>query len=200
MGFPEPTDVGPAAGGDRRVSDSDREHVVRLLTSAAAEGRISVDERDSRLERASQAQIFDDLVVITRDLVQPNDRVSYVPAGEGSGPDSIVAFFGAVERRGHWRVREQISITAIFGGVELDFSEAEFEGRDIEISVLCLFGGVEMRVAKGTSVVNETNAFLGGTDTKVSPPQAGAPRLHITGTTVFGGVEVRNPKSGKKRR
>lgn len=200
MGFPEPTDVGPAAGGDRRVSESDRDHVVRLLGAAADEGRITTADRDHRLERAHQAQIFDDLVVITRDLVEPDAEVRYVAAQSGSDPDSIVAIFGGVERTGHWRVREQITITSFFGGVELDFTEAEYEGQEIDINVLCVFGGVEMRVPEGTAVVNEINAFLGGTETKVSPPRAGAPRLHVTGTAAFGGVEVRNPKVRRKRR
>jgi len=45
----EPSDVGPAAGGDLVATDLDRDHVVSLLTAAQAEGRLTPAERDQRI-------------------------------------------------------------------------------------------------------------------------------------------------------
>ena len=38
---PEPTNVGPIAGGSLRASDADRDHVATLLSTAYAEGRLT---------------------------------------------------------------------------------------------------------------------------------------------------------------
>ncbi len=196
----EPTDVGPAVGGDRLVSDADRQHVVTLLTAAHAEGRLTVDERDRRLGEAQRAEIFDDLVPLTRDLVTaPTGAVTYTtPSTDQS--DRIVAVFGGAERAGHWSVRAHTTITAMFGGVELDLSEAVFESNEITIEVFCLFGGVELKVPDGTSVDNRLNAVFGGCDHKVGPPSPDAPRLTVKGFAGFGGVDVRNLSNRTRRR
>jgi hypothetical protein len=196
----EPTDVGPAAGGDRAVAETDRQHVITLLTAAHAEGRLTTDERDRRLSEARGAQIFDDLVPLTRDLVVPTaSPVQYAPSATEES-DQIVAIFAGAERGGHWTVQTRTFITTIFGGAELDLSEAVFASPEITMEVFCLFGGVELKVPEGTTVDNRVMAVFGGVDHKVSPPTPGAPRVILKGFAGFGGVEVRNPKSGRRRR
>ena len=67
--FAEPTGVGPIAGGNLRASDTDRDKVATVLSTAYAEGRITRDEHDERLDAVMRARTFDDLVPITSDLV-----------------------------------------------------------------------------------------------------------------------------------
>ena len=69
MSYAEPTDVGPAYGGDLAVNASDKTKVLTLLDAALAEGRITPAEHAERTQAANQAQTFDDLVPLTRDLV-----------------------------------------------------------------------------------------------------------------------------------
>ncbi len=196
----EPTDVGPAAGGDRTVSDTDRQHVITLLTTAHAEGRLTVAERDRRATQARQAEIFDDLVPLTRDLVTVGPApVQYAAAPTGE-VDQIVAIFGGAERSGHWPVRPHTFVTTIFGGAELDLSEAVFEARELVVEVFCLFGGVTLKVPEGTTVDNQVIAIFGGCDHKVGPPTPDGPHLILKGFAGFGGVEVRNPKKPKRSR
>lgn len=196
----EPTDVGPAAGGDRVVAESDRQHVITLLTAAHAEGRLTTDERDRRLSEARGALVFDDLVPLTRDLV--TTRSSSVQYAQGSTEESeqIVAIFGGAERSDHWEVRPRTFITTIFGGAELDLSQAVFPSTEITMEVFALFGGVELKVPEGATVDNRLIAVFGGVDRKVGPPVPGAPRIILKGFAGFGGVEVRNPKTGRRRR
>ena len=67
--------VGPLAGGNLRASDADREKVTTVLSTAYAEGRITREEHDERLEQVLAAKTFDELVPITQDLVlAPGDR------------------------------------------------------------------------------------------------------------------------------
>lgn len=52
-----------------RASDADREAVVEQLREAAAEGRIDMDELDTRLGQALSAKTYAELAPLTEDLV-----------------------------------------------------------------------------------------------------------------------------------
>ena len=82
----------------------------------------------------------------------------------------------------------------LFGGAELDLTQAVFTDNACEINVFCLFGGIEVTVPEGTKVRNECIAIFGGSDTKTEPPLPGAPTVIVKGFIGFGGVEVRGPK------
>ncbi len=200
----EPSDVGPAAGGDLTASDTDRDHVIALLTAAQAEGRLSAAERDQRIAAARTAETFDDLVPLTRDLVSPTGPAArpVMNYDEGHGTeeaDQIVAIFGGATRKHRWRVRRNTSILAMFGGVELDLTEATFEAHELTFNVFCLFGGVEVTVPPGTDVDSSVIAVFGGTEVrKLAPPDGVAPRIVVKGFCGFGGVEVRHPKDRKR--
>jgi hypothetical protein len=210
---PEPTNVGPIAGGNLRASDADRDQVATVLSTAYAEGRLTREEHDDRVERLMAAKTFDDLIPITSDLVPMTaPRPAAVsPASSGdftiesasanSAPDWQVAVFGGVTRTGRWRVRRKIHSVALFGGIDLNLREAIFEGSTVEISGFWCFGGLDIKVPAGMEVRDQTVGIFGGTDVRdVGDPLPGAPTLVIKGATLFGGVSVRGPKPDKKKR
>lgn len=204
MSYPEPNDVGPAAGGDLRVSAGDRTKVIDLLESAYAEGRITAQEHTERIQAATSAQTFDDLVPLTRDLVVLDAAAaptwSQAPGTGSNEPELIVAIFAGASRTGRWQPRRNLSVLTLFGGTELDLTQAIFTDNVCEINVFCLFGGVEVRVPEGTHVRNECIAIFGGADTKSSEPLPGAPTVVLKGFVGFGGVEVREPKKKDRKR
>lgn len=197
----EPSDVGPVVGGDLIAADADRDHVVTLLNAAHAEGRVTAAERDQRITAARTAETFDDLVPLTRDLVGPaaaRPAVSYDESNASASADQIVAIFAGASRKHAWRVRRNTSILTVFGGAEIDLTQATFESREVEINVFCLFGGIELTVPPGTDVDNQVMAVLGGSDVgKLAPPDPSAPRITIKGFVCFGGIEIKNPKVRK---
>jgi hypothetical protein len=201
----EPTDVGPAAGGDLAASDADRDHVITLLTAAHAEGRLSAIERDQRIDAARAAETFDDLVPLTRDLVSPTGPaaapvVNYDESRSSDVADQIVAVFGGTSRKHSWRVRRNTSVMAMFGGVELDLTQATFESHELTFNVFCLFGGIELTVPPGTEVDSQVAAVFGGSEVrKLVPPDGVAPKIVVKGFCGFGGLEVRNPKDRGRR-
>ena len=71
-GFPDAGNPGyavtPSGRAQMRVSTSDRDHAVDLLTKAFAEGRIDKDEHDARVGRAMAATTFADLDTLVADL------------------------------------------------------------------------------------------------------------------------------------
>lgn len=82
------------------------------------------------------------------------------------------------------------SLTALFGGIELDLTGAVL-APDADLEAVALFGGVEVTVPPGWRVVLDGPAIFGGNDNKVpAPADPQAPTLRIRGTAIFGGVEV----------
>lgn len=206
----EPTHVGPVAGGHLRASDADRDQVAEVMSTAFAEGRLSREEYDERLDALLRAKTFDDLVGLTRDLVvvatpahPPAAKPAY--AVEHGGPsgeiDRMVGVFGGAERKGKWRIRSHTQAYALFGGVDLDLREAVFESQVVEISGVWCFGGLDIKVPAGVEVRDQTSGIFGGTDIRdLGEPQPGAPVIVLKGVSLFGGVSVKGPKPDRKLR
>jgi len=203
---PEPNNVGPIAGGNLRASDADRDQVATLLSTAYAEGRLSREEHDERIDQLMAAKTFDDLLPITRDLVivgppapvatpQSSSRFAIDTTGQNPESDKMIAIFGGVTRKGRWRVRKNTHALALFGGMDLDLRDAIFEAPVVEISGFWCFGGLDIKVPEGIEIQDQTAGIFGGTDVRdVGDPSPGAPTLVIKGVSLFGGVSIKGPK------
>lgn len=210
--LPEPRNVGPIAGGHLRASDADREQVATVLSTAYAEGRLTREEHDERIDQLMAAKTFDDLIPITHDLVvvgtpapiasrQPSSRFRIDIAGQSPESDKMIAIFGGATRTGKWRVRKNIQALALFGGIDLDLRDAVFEAPVVEISGFWCFGGLDIKVPEGIEVRDQTAGIFGGTDVRnIGDPAPGAPTLVIKGLSLFGGVSVHGPKPDKRRK
>ncbi|MEE1784081.1 DUF1707 domain-containing protein [Streptomyces sp. SP17BM10] len=207
---PEPAHA-PVAEADLRASDADRERVAELLRDAYAEGRLDVDEHAERIEAAYAAKTLGELAPLTRDL--PSHRpLSFEkppldaparPSAPAQPParqeaPQMVAIFGGSSRKGRWRVGSHLKAVAVFGGVEIDLSDAVFESPEVVIDVLALFGGVEVRVPENVSLHGGGVGIFGGFDVKEqTAADPYAPVVRIRGTAVFGGCDAK-PRRGKK--
>jgi hypothetical protein len=97
-------------------------------------------------------------------------------------------------------------VVAIFGGYEIDLTEAAMAGDQIEIEAVNIFGGGEIRVPYGWEVYMQTVGIFGGCGDRTRhpdpvPPGAkfpdGSPvpqpkRLIVRGVAIFGGLTVRH--------
>jgi hypothetical protein len=210
--LPEPRNVGPIAGGHLRASDADREQVATVLSTAYAEGRLTREEHDERIDQLMTAKTFDDLIPITHDLVvvgtpapiasdQPSSRFTIDTKGQSHDSDKMIAIFGGATRTGKWRVRRNIQALALFGGIDLDLRDAIFEAPVVEISGIWCFGGLDIKVPEGIEVRDQTAGIFGGTDvSNIGDPAPGAPTLVIKGVSLFGGVSIHGPKPNKRRK
>jgi hypothetical protein len=212
---PEPTDVGPAVGGNLPVSETDKQQVVHLLQTAFDDGRLTLDELHSRRTEAEQAQTFDDLIPLTRDLVDLDEARTYTVSASPSSPSSsageprkgdpgdesgsLFAVFGGASRKGNWTVPAQLSLWAVFGGTEVDFTQATFTSDVVELSIVAAFGGVEVIVPEHAKIIERsTGGMFGGAEVKHSERiDPDLPTFIVSGFFLFGGAEVRPPK--KKR-
>ncbi|GIH72348.1 hypothetical protein Mth01_46010 [Sphaerimonospora thailandensis] len=182
-----------------RASDSNREQIAALLGEALSTGQLSHEEYSERLDSLYQAKTVGELEVLTHDLQVDRPRpaaspVSYAP-GASSEPENIVAIFGGADRRGRWRVRRKTRALALFGGMRFDLTDAEFEAKEIEITVNAIFGGAEIILPEGVEVRCHGVGVFGGFDVHGSPDvDPSAPVVVVKGLALFGGV------SGKARR
>jgi predicted membrane protein len=109
-----------------------------------------------------------------------------------------IAIFGGVERRITTQDFQGGSINAIFGGVELDLSEANMQKDEATLDVNAIFGGVEIRVPDTWQVVSRGAPIFGGYVDKTrirrteDPANATRKMLVLTGAAIFGGVEIKN--------
>ena len=115
-----------------------------------------------------------------------------------TGPATMlnaVAIFGGCERRISGPSFQGGRATAVFGGIELDFRDADLEDEAI-LEVNCVFGGVEIRVPDTWHVHSRNLPVFGGYEDKTrhpNNPAVGSPKtLIITGMVVFGGIEIKN--------
>jgi predicted membrane protein len=118
----------------------------------------------------------------------------------GGGRDTVneYALFGGVERHVTVSNFRGGNVTAIFGGVELDFRSADIEGEEATIYVEAVFGGIEIVVPERWNVSFQVQSiFAGYTDETRQPlPEAvgSVPRktLIVHGRATFGGITVKN--------
>jgi hypothetical protein len=202
-------DGSAAAEPQLRASDADRERVADILRDAFAEGRLDVAEHAERIEAVYAAKTFAELAPLTRDLpVHPSAAAPWDGLAP-SGPQpplppartesaSMVAIFGASNRKGRWRVGPRIRAVAVFGGVEIDLTDAVFESPEVVIDVLAVFGGVEIKVPENVSLHGGGVGIFGGFDVRdATADDPYAPVVRVRGTAVFGGCEAKS-KRGKR--
>ncbi|MEV6975109.1 DUF1707 domain-containing protein [Kitasatospora sp. NPDC093806] len=206
-------DGAPVAEAEIRASDADRERVAELLRDAYAEGRLDVEEHAERIEAAYSAKTLGELAPLTRDLpVHREVSFEKPPLGAADGPrpdgpvrlparneaPTMLAVFGGASRKGRWRVGSQLKAVAVFGGVEIDLTDAVFESPEVVIDVVAIFGGVEIKVPENVSLHGGGVGIFGGFDVKEqTSADPYAPVVRVKGAAVFGGCEAK-PRKGKK--
>jgi len=85
-------------------------------------------------------------------------------------------------------------VTAVFGGGDLNLTQADFEGQII-LDVTAIFGGVKIVVPANWQIKSEVTAVFGGVDDKraIYPATELSDKLIIIrGVVLFGGVEFKS--------
>lgn len=105
-----------------------------------------------------------------------------------SGNEKIAIFYGEESR-----VKDDYtggSVTAIFGGVELDLRQAKIkDGTVIDVFTFC--GGVNINMPDDVIVKNEVHGILGGSEDKTVSKSSAKKTIYLRGECVLGGLEVK---------
>jgi hypothetical protein len=194
----------PQEPSQLRVSDADRHAVAEILREAAGDGRIQLDELDERLEATYAARTYGDLVPITLDLpagqVPARVEAAATPV-PGSAPGAVagvperhVMVMSGIDRKGVWTVPQQLTVTCVMGGADLDMREATFAADEVVVTVNAVMGGASLTVGPHVDVIMEGIGIMGGFSGpkgSVEPgPDGRVQRLRVKGFAFWGGVDV----------
>jgi hypothetical protein len=109
--------------------------------------------------------------------------------------DKVNSFnvFSGSEIASHSNEFQGGSISAIFGGAEVDLRDA-VPTPDAQLDVFTAFGGVEVRVPDGWQVEVKGLPLFGGIENATAKEAVApnAPRLSISATVLFGGLEIKH--------
>jgi len=202
----------PVTPQDRPL-DALREETVDRLIMNYGHGKLSREAFERRLDEALDTKSHDRLLELTEDLDLKTDRqyttqkkaelgikVDTSHDSQFDDADTIVNVFAGHNRRGAWHVPRAIRLINVFGGSELDFTDARFTAETTYITVFCLFGGVNLRVRDGMRTISKALCIFGGVENRggtTSDPNA--PLLVVEGFCLFGGVDIRVKKTPKQR-
>ena len=174
--------------------------MAEILREAAGEGRLDLDELDSRLEATYAARTYADLVPITLDLPTHPHPVPVTRAAASpdvvSGPkrETHLAIMSGFDRRGVWVVPENMTVLALMGGAELDLRQAKFAAKEVVITINAIMGGATVIVGPRTNVQMEGTGIMGGysgpSGLVEADLDASSPLVRIKGFAIWGGVSV----------
>jgi hypothetical protein len=181
-----------------RASDAERETVVKRLSDACGEGRLTLEELLSRVDAAYRATTHGELQPLLLDLPVPAaDQSSAVGTDLAAGTRKkkrrwVVAVMGEHHRRGHWRLSERTAVLTMMGEVELDLRQAVIEAPEIQITTVLLMGEQKIIVPTGIEVEVTGFVFMGSRKVRVAdaPIRPGMPRVHIRCYGMMGEVRI----------
>ena len=173
-----------------RVSDAERDVVLRTLGDNAAVGRLTLDELEDRSGRALTAKTRGELATLTSDLPAQN-LASPVPSRK-TPVRWMVAIMGGSHRRGRFRAVGRINAVAIMGGDEIDLRGAEIEGGELTLNLYAFMGGANIYVPDTVDLEVRGFSFMGGHEEIGSerPPRPGAPSIRIRVYNLMGGASI----------
>ena len=91
-------------------------------------------------------------------------------------------------------------VTAVLGGLSVDFRSARLAESPTVVDVFAMWGGIDLVVPEGWRVVGEVTPILGAfQDTTTPPTDPAAPTLVVRGEAVMGGIEVMHEERLRKR-
>lgn len=124
-----------------------------------------------------------------------NTFTDYTNSGSHAGDDYLdaVSVFSGVKKTILSKSFKGGEIVNVFGGTELDFTQADISGRVI-IDITQIFGGTKLVVPSNWQVVSDVASVFAGVDDKrmrMAPP-SNEKVLVLKGTSIFAGVDIRS--------
>jgi hypothetical protein len=180
---------------DLRASDADRDRVLVLLAEAVSDGRLTMEEHAERVQRACTARTLGELADLTADLVVASAQPVRLDGGR-----VISGIFGPARRDGRWVVPETLTVTALGGEVEVDFTQAILQTRHVQLLTTVIGGRLRLVVPDGVSVAVNAHVMVGRRRGGTPPLAASdAPLIEVKGVVLGGEIIVRTPPRPRRR-
>jgi hypothetical protein len=193
-----------ARGGARlelRASDADRDDAAAVLGAAMATGRLTTTEYAERLDAVYAAKTLGDLAPLTRDL--PADGAD--PGMRVADRTEVAARFSKVIRSGRWVAGRRTRLTARFGALIVNLTDAVLPGREITLEINAFCGKLIVTVPEGAHVIDEGGALFAKRAVygRRESGDANGPVIRLVGDARFAKVAVyrghHDPHEGRQQ-
>ncbi|WP_133469342.1 DUF1707 SHOCT-like domain-containing protein [Paraglaciecola marina] len=193
-----------------RPIESIREETIDRLIYNYSHGVISSEAFERRLDAAMASHNHQEIADLVADLELNTDpefesqkerqfNINYA-ASNNEDTNTIVNVFGGSNRSGQWAVPSEIRVLTVFGGSDIDFTDAIFSTQHVTIKVVCLFGGDTIYVPENVNVISKAFCIFGGVDNKApSIASRQAPIITIEGIVLFGGLDIKIRRTIKEK-
>ncbi len=169
--------------------------MLALLGEAMSDGRLTQDEHAERVQRAFSARTLGELAELTADLAVPSAQPVRLDGGR-----AITGIFGPARRDGRWVVPENLTVTAMFGEVEVDFRQAILQASRVTLYATVFGGRLRLIVPEGVSVIVSGHMVLGRKRGSTPPPGPGTPVIEVKALVLGGELTVRTPPKSRRFR
>jgi hypothetical protein len=179
-----------------RASDADRERVAGLLGDALADGRLTVDEHNERIDLVYASRTHGELAPLTADLGTGGRHVerqrSAVPV-ERVAPQ--VAILSSSVARPTGRVEGRIVGIGFLGDARIDLTYASLGEDGVEITAQAYTGSVDIVVPADARVTMSGFALLGSLSPTREPGPADGPHVKVSAFVLLGSVTIHRAKA-----
>ncbi|MFT7245963.1 MAG: hypothetical protein ACI82A_003334 [Candidatus Azotimanducaceae bacterium] len=200
----------PVENQDRPI-DVVREEVIDQLIVNYGHEQLSLEAFERRLDQALASGDANELSELVADLDLKTDK-SYADLkreelnldndydyGMTRDIEYSINIFGGSNRGGPWTVPREIRMLNLFGGGEIDFTEAKFAHSSVRIKLLTLFGGATIYVREDINTVSRVISIFGGTNNNApSSTSSHAPVVIVEGLAMFGGTTIKIKRTIKE--
>jgi hypothetical protein len=166
------------------ASDADRDAAASALADAVAAGRLSLAEHNTRLDALFAARTRDEVAAVTADLpALPVRRGALYRAVD---PHRCVVIGGSARRVGRFPIGRFCTVTAAFGGLDLDLRAAVPSQQEVTLTVWSVAARIAIAVPARWRVMDQVlvvGARQAMADREGSPRE---PLLRLRGTCLGG--------------
>ena len=128
-------------------------------------------------------------------IFKPRQRIFADKAPEIKDDDlGAFALFSGLKRRFESDKFRGGKATAIFGGMDLDLTQAKLAENQATVELTAILGGINLFVPREWNVIVDSSSILGGVDDKHRPVPAATvqPTLYVKATAILGGIDIKN--------
>lgn len=119
-----------------------------------------------------------------------NEKIKKLNSERVDGED-FCATFGGIKNSFKDQEFKGANIDAIFGGVEIDLSDAIINHDEV-INVSAIFGGVDIKAPKSVNIKVKSTPIFGGVSNKLKDDfNESLPTIYVNAFCLFGGVDIK---------
>jgi hypothetical protein len=176
-----------------RASDADRDRVAAVLGEALADGRLTAQEHNERIDRLYASKTHAELAPLTADLGNQASSLSRQRSHELIPVERVrpqVAILSSSLARPTGRVEGGLVAVGLLGNARIDLSHATIDDAGVQITANAILGAVDIVVPANARVKVTGFPLLGALSPTVEPGPVDGPRVEVKAFALLGSVTV----------